>query len=201
MELALGPYDSGLITSIFFCFNPCFCGTCPRTLLSGMNGLSSSGFNPCFCGTCPRTVCVGHVVAFQDAFQSLFLWNLPSDSFGLTSSSNRSQVSILVFVELALGRSSQPLGSNNQVSFNPCFCGTCPRTLAYSSFRWPGREFQSLFLWNLPSDIDCPCYGRLTVMFQSLFLWNLPSDSADFSSFSSFLGVKPAFSYPPAGMR
>lgn len=36
--------------------------------------------------------------------------------------------------------------------------------------------------------------------FQSLFLWNSPSESGFFSSFSLFLSVKPAFSPPPQSM-
>ena len=61
-------------------------------------------------------------------FQSLFLWNLPSDLSGRSYIMSPRRVSILVFVELALGPQSQQ---------NPYLLPML---------------FQSLFLWNLPSD-------------------------------------------------
>ena len=91
-------------------------------------------------------------VAVSTGFQSLFLWNLPSDRAAFASSILADRVSILVFVELALGQpDSWFLASASWVSilvfvelalglwpysssislaecFNPCFCGTCPRT-------------------------------------------------------------------------
>ena len=38
-------------------------------------------------------------------------------------------VSILVFVELALGPKCRNVDSLTIRGFNPCFCGTCPRTI------------------------------------------------------------------------
>ena len=136
-------------------FNPCFLGTCPRTTSQVLRRSPSQCFNPCFLGTCPRTLNV-QVLQFQnyhvsilvflelalghqaldmiDAekpwFQSLFSWNLPSDN----------------------GRASKKAPMHS--SFNPCFLGTCPRTLRNDPTR-PGKvllRFQSLFSWNLPSD-------------------------------------------------
>ncbi len=86
-------------------------------------------------------------------FQSLFSWNLPSDK---TSVLPRElvHVSILVFVELALGHSGTTVAELRPLCFNPCFRGTCPRTenvqlkIDISKLR-----FQSLFSWNLPSDL------------------------------------------------
>ncbi len=63
-------------------------------------------FNPCFRGTRPRT-------SGQGQSQSL-----PAIL-----------VSILVFVELALGLYSYLIGSGQRGSFNPCFRGTRPRTI------------------------------------------------------------------------
>ena len=40
------------------------------------------------------------------------------------------KVSILVFVELALGRHDAPGGHHGHSCFNPCFCGTRSRTKA-----------------------------------------------------------------------
>ena len=133
----------------------------------------------------------------------MFLWNLPSDSANLSKASATEIVSILVFVELALGPDTSPH----------------PSLLEH--------QFQSLFLWNLPSDsgwvanpdgsstgvsilvfvelalgpdgyvirqkigvvsilvfvelalgLDAATFSRvLARLFQSFFLWNLPSDS------------------------
>ena len=203
MELALGRIGGPLGIGGKSSFNPCFCGTCPRTSACETHTIASFRFNPCFCGTCPRTSYLYHqernAVYFR--FQSLFLWNLPSDS------------SLRLLLGLAGG-------------FNPCFCGTCPRTghpwevannpsivsilvfveLALGhcrdSFATSSPQFQSLFLWNLPSDLSkfifFVLWSRVSILvfvelalgllsfpigshddmvFQSLFLWNLPSDA------------------------
>jgi hypothetical protein len=112
-------------------------------------------------------------------FQSLFSWNSPSD---YTAHLNQRgivhlYVSILVFVELALGQ-----------------------VLVKCNVR---RNLVSILVFvelalGLVATVFCAAWDFL---FQSLFSWNSPSDSADFSSFSSFLSVKPAFSYPPSGMN
>ena len=87
-------------------------------------------------------------------FQSLFLWNL-RQNLG--------------------GSSSQPLANYR---FNPCFCGTCSRTVAEANYRDVTKEFQSLFLWNLLSNTETVDVDYKTVVrFQSLFLWNLLSNS------------------------
>ncbi len=62
-------------------------------------------------------------------------------------------VSILVFVELALGPGTRNSGNHS----------TLP--------------FQSLFSWNLPSDYSKPGHSKPGSGFQSLFSWNLPSDA------------------------
>ena len=62
-------------------------------------------------------------------FQSLFSWNLPSD-FALHHAGqvSISPVSILVFLELALGPFVIVSICRQTACFNPCFLGTCPRT-------------------------------------------------------------------------
>ncbi len=61
-------------------------------------------------------------------------------------------------------------------SFNPCFLGTCPRIGSAISGNSTGLLFQSLFSWNLPSDVDGVSRVEGETEFQSLFSWNLPSD-------------------------
>ena len=104
VELAPGRYSLILQAPLPECFNPCFCGTRARTRTRSPSAMSGSCFNPCFCGTRARTVRPARVP-------------------------RRSEVSILVFVELAPGRGS---GAS-----------------AHGSV---GR-FQSLFLWNSRPDV------------------------------------------------
>ncbi len=40
----------------------------------------------------------------------------------------------------------------------------------------PLPQFQSLFSWNLPSELETNNSTQRTIMFQSLFSWNLPSE-------------------------
>ncbi len=63
-------------------------------------------------------------------FQSLFSWNLPSDLLAAETLVPVSAVSILVFVELALGLVRMMVSTSLTLCFNPCFRGTCPRTRA-----------------------------------------------------------------------
>ena len=62
--------------------------------------------------------------------------------------------------------------------FNPCFCGTRPRTVNSGSVKTIFSVFQSLFLWNSLSDYINYSVEIVTMMFQSLFLWNSLSDTA-----------------------
>ena len=86
-------------------------------------------------------------------------------------------VSILVFVELALGLQLDAPDAGLPQGFNPCFRGTRSRTLRLSCTRYsPVAEFQSLFSWNSLSDLTN--FGRYVrpLLFQSLFSWNSLSD-------------------------
>ena len=132
-------------------------------------------------------------------FQSLFLWNLPSDRSARFEVRRKNNVSILVFVELALGHSSllhlnRPMSVSILVfvelalgrgfpssdvdpncSFNPCFCGTCPRTLIASNAALNACGFQSLFLWNLPSDVPTELWNYLDgISFNPCFCGTCP---------------------------
>ena len=110
-------------------------------------------------------------------------------------------VSILVFVEVALGPLAHSPVGVAQIGFNPCFRGSRPRTsvailvgreevLFQSLFSWkspsdskvgnivldPFCWFQSLFSWKSPSDIKDALSKQLISLFQSLFSWKSPSD-------------------------
>ena len=176
-------------------------------------------FNPCFLGTCPRIFAFIHLRFPPSLFQSLFSWNLPSDS------------------------TFAPPEITARFGFNPCFLGTCPRMIPTDLFLRKVFAFQSLFSWNLPSDVrgnafiaeevigfnpcflgtcpripdalsmavfgvsfnpcflgTCPRIGRWDVsitggiLFQSLFSWNLPSDfGVCFSSHTDNYSFNPCF--------
>ena len=180
VELALGLVHSGMERSVFRMFQSLFLWNLPSdATYSPPRYTTYIRFNPCFCGTCPRTSLdppVGHV---PSVFQSLFLWNLPSDLLACHDLAAKFHVSILVFVELALG----PLRPENAISISPrfqsLFLWNLPSDVIRAATSFPALWFQSLFLWNLPSDdggLKMPTTHKN--VFQSLFLWNLPSDDA-----------------------
>ena len=109
-------------------FNPCFCGTRSRTTRATGGRVDHRGFNPCFCGTRSRTLIAATLDGYTADVSILVFVEL---ALGLTLPPYYALaliVSILVFVELALGLD----GSNAS--------DQCPA--------W----FQSLFLWNSLSD-------------------------------------------------
>jgi len=116
------------------------CAGCPRR------------FNPCFLGTCPRMVWLQLTEKGMCLFQSLFSWNLPSDLLAFFAPRAQSRVSILVFLELALGSGRESVLIGYCRCFNPCFLGTCPRIRPGVGADRILPMFQSLFSWNLPSD-------------------------------------------------
>ena len=120
----------------------------------GRTALRFSCFNPCFCGTRSRTIMI-----IRPMYRPMV-------------------VSILVFVELALGQCCLLAGRADQVGFNPCFCGTRSRTIHYGGKYMITRSVSILVFVEL-------ALGRLLVLrvlssfvFQSLFLWNSLSDNA-----------------------
>ena len=68
-----------------------------------------------------KTPCIG-------VFQSLFSWNSPSDKCNWRLIGEVYSVSILVFLELALGLLELLPKLEGSICFNPCFLGTRPRT-------------------------------------------------------------------------
>ena len=110
-------------------------------------------FNPCFRGSRPRT---------RPRRQRL-CWRL--------------MVSILVFVEVALGLDRPISALSFPAGFNPCFRGSRPRTSHIVSDKIWALMFQSLFSWKSPSDPNDPRRTMRIIMFQSLFSWKSPSDN------------------------
>ena len=100
------PSDS-VVLSLFhlftLCFNPCFCGSRPRTISLTSSEPSIRSFNPCFRGSRPRTL-ICHATGVRHG------------------------VSILVFVEVALGPLDGAFTELTMACFNPCFRGSRPRT-------------------------------------------------------------------------
>ena len=85
------------------CFNPCFRGSRPRTISLTSSEPSIRSFNPCFRGSRPRTL-ICHATGVRHG------------------------VSILVFVEVALGPLDGAFTELTMACFNPCFRGSRPRT-------------------------------------------------------------------------
>ena len=136
-------------------FNPCFLGTCPRTCLADIRIRSKhQGFNPCFLGTCPRTQRSCFLACRYVWFQSLFSWNLPSDGHANGYDRFLDRVSILVFLELALGPISWNSALSASVCFNPCFLGTCPRTLTSMKTSSSGLSVSILVFLELALGLD-----------------------------------------------
>ena len=108
----------------------------------------SVGFNPCFLGTCPRTFRAVYNRSLDIWFQSLFSWNLPSDyRCHRSHTTTRSHlVSILVFLELALGPNCLGVVVESLCGFNPCFLGTCPRTFTLYTLEYLFRVSILVFL-------------------------------------------------------
>ena len=163
----------------------------------------SSSFNPCFCGTRPRRregiqtrnlgIRVSILVFVELALgvsefarnnrpqlvSILVFVELALGADATLAPVPDAMVSILVFVELALGDDRAVTISNLPNSFNPCFCGTRPRSPCDEHPDDPRvYGFNPCFCGTRPRrqahlpDIDLPCE------FQSLFLWNSPSEIA-----------------------
>jgi len=84
-------------------------------------------------------------------------------------------VSILVFLELALGFLYDLMEKLDPECFNPCFLGTCPRIRLPNGRGCNSEWFQSLFSWNLPSDfIVCARPLSVLLSFNPCFLGTCP---------------------------
>ena len=160
-------------------------------------------FNPCFLGTCPRMIADTVFQMGRAKFQSLFSWNLPSDSERFFFSYLIIFVSILVFLELALGSGPNTSEYPSFSSFNPCFLGTCPRIAQKWMVQELSREFQSLFSWNLPSDAAGVWATLSPLCFNPCFLGTCPRiwagvviPNAEEGFNPCFLGTCPRISIP-----
>ncbi len=153
-------------TQLQDCFNPCFLGTCPQRWQEASRAWWLGSFNPCFLGTCPQSRILGHAhircLWFQSLFswnlpsesqstsvgigqgvvkfQSLFSWNLPSEGKWWPRWGSAENVSILVFLELAL-----------RVSW-PCEMGESVYLVSILVFlelalRVVARVWRRIFLW------------------------------------------------------
>ena len=151
MEVALGPDNHNLLILVHLSFNPCFRGSRPRTSAIHNNRLDVIMFQSLFSWKSPSDL--GHLTSHSSEwmFQSLFSWKSPSDSNRHLRYHLRGLVSILVFVEVALGR----------------FCGCGALNCV---------QFQSLFSWKSPSDHITYAITVCCILFQSLFSWKSPSD-------------------------
>ena len=161
-------------------FNPCFSGSCSRIRFCQSSSRNYLCFNPCFSGSCSRI-------------------KMKSTS---RHKSLDSEVSILVLVDLALEYISATrwrffywfqslfqwillsnsgwdvLADDWEISFNPCFSGSCSRIQKFS------RKLMDLVCFNPCFSGSCSrirrsCPRRAhTVRFQSLFQWILLSNLA-----------------------
>ena len=103
LELALGPRVGAPGKPHPRSFNPCFLGTCPRTTSSVVSIGAPCGFQSLFSWNLPSDFDGRFMYFAAFKFQSLFSWNLPSDLIFSLHMPPRARVSILVFLELALG--------------------------------------------------------------------------------------------------
>ena len=175
LELALGQSKELIRIQLDYMFQSLFSWNLPSDVRTKTGSSGFGRFNPCFLGTCPRTSREPRRRASQSLFQSLFSWNLPSDSSTDLETSQAAGVSILVFLELALGpnrreiasRAREPVSilvflelalgpprklvvTSSEESFNPCFLGTCPRTWMEKSRRGASTCFNPCFLGTCP---------------------------------------------------
>ena len=158
-------------------------------------------FQSLFSWNLPSDVGLHVCSSWRDRFQSLFSWNLPSDALtGSPKEPNKNRFNPCFLGTCPRTQTLSP-GWSAGGCFNPCFLGTCPRTRTDRILEPAVPWFQSLFSWNLPSDLIHfllsgesdegfnPCFlgtcprteiiydeGLYYEAFQSLFSWNLPSD-------------------------
>jgi len=107
-------------------------------------------------------------------FQSLFSWNSPSDLSLRHRPEPGLQVSILVFLELALGPNLARATSIQPMSFNPCFLGTRPRTVAVAGQSRQCASFNPCFLGTRPRTVANRFKLRFGTGFNPCFLGTRP---------------------------
>ena len=138
LEPLLRLLNSQTLLSASLRFNPCFSGTTTQTWPdTHISAPALPGFNPCFSGTTTQTIKLLSSLALWTSFQSLFFWNHYLDSLYSFGRSEKSNVSILVFLEPLL------------------------RLFVFSLISPPISQFQSLFFWNHYLDLRFQVGRRL----------------------------------------
>ena len=150
VELALDGLATEATLADLLGFNPCFRGTCSWCWSWTIPSLSGSSFNPCFRGTCS------------------WWWMAP-----LRRKSREDEVSILVFVELALDVSSDEWQREWQhvsiLVFVELALDADPRAALGQFSRVSILVFVELAL----DDATAASWNVSIKLFQSLFSWNL----------------------------
>jgi len=196
VELALGPPAGLPVVKSYPGFNPCFRGTCPRTRKRGQAVRKSHKFQSLFSWNLPSDTRVLNYQAQSYWFQSLFSWNLPSDGYIQTRTCGGCSVSILVFVELALGLSDWSYIPENSEGFNPCFRGTCPRTGFFSFTRVYNTCFNPCFRGTCPRTATTLSIGLSYLCFNPCFRGTCPRTAAFFRPFFVFSSSNRPFPTP-----
>ena len=125
LELALRPCEIHINEAFVESFNPCFPGTRSSTLHSTPGAFSDRlSFNPCFPGTRSSTCAVGILLSASCSFNPCFPGTRSSTLPPPLHPGSGRDVSILVFLELALRQDREGTGRSR------------------------GSRFQSLFSWN-----------------------------------------------------
>jgi len=177
VEVALGLYYCKGCRAVKRGFNPCFRGSRPRTLEIERIDEEELEFQSLFSWKSPSDMQGIFLDLGFSKFQSLFSWKSPSDIGHNRPKKGWTEVSILVFVEVALGRPEWGTTSLPVGCFNPCFRGSRPRTFNLPTWYIWLKLFQSLFSWKSPSDVPGNRTASWLGQFQSLFSWKSPSDA------------------------
>jgi len=115
---------------------------------SSVHPTQELGFNPCFRGTCSWW---NFFLLTTNTYQVsiLVFVELALDAVWSLRCIQTKIVSILVFVELALDDPAGCIMDWSFLCFNPCFRGTCSWCTRCHNYIQKNYRFQSLFSWNL----------------------------------------------------
>ena len=137
-------------SSVSLSFNPCFCGTRPRSNFKVVIPFAKRMFQSLFLWNSPSEGNFRSILVCEEKFQSLFLWNSPSENTMLTSTTG----CMMSFNPCFCGtRPRSPCGRGNFRSilgFNPCFCGTRPRRIGMDAATIQHRCFNPCFCGTRP---------------------------------------------------
>ena len=151
-----------------------------RLLKSSRNlsEIPNSCFNPCFLGTRPRTIPLLASIHLLFAVSILVFVEVALGPWDPGICDGDLHVSILVFVEVALGRPRYHRCRKPCTrSFNPCFRGSRPRTLSGAPI-FPHRLVVSILVFvEVALGLEYEKSEEANLLFQSLFSWKSPSDA------------------------